>query len=116
MIQMTEPLTTLKALAAEDAELAAGLVELFLAQAPEFMLDMTRRQQARDFAGLKVTAHTFKGVALNLGFVQLGQALKALELAAVAADSQQIAVLLHQIKQEFAGLVPGLRGYRFVSR
>lgn len=93
-------LSYLESLAKEDRELVTNLVALFENQAPEFCTELGTllRQQAAEET--KKSAHTFKGVCLNLGLNDLAQLCKSLEDAALSRQFEESFTLLARLESE----------------
>jgi HPt (histidine-containing phosphotransfer) domain-containing protein len=102
-------LSYLESLAEEDQNLVSGLVDLFAAQAPEFCDEIKALLEQRRAEEAKRTAHTFKGVCLNLGLNELAELCKRLEDTALAGQFEDSLTLLQRLKRQLQETVPAMR-------
>lgn len=72
-------LQKLKSMIGGDAEDLAELVEDFLSSLPEQLATMHTAQDAQDWPGLRIAAHSCKSNARDLGATQLGALCATLE-------------------------------------
>lgn len=72
-------LTFLDTIANDDQDLALALSTMFIEQNQEFIETINTAIADKNDSLGKKTAHTFKGVCLNLGFEQTGALCKTLE-------------------------------------
>jgi len=95
----------------DDEELAAKIIEVFLADMPRQIEALRGYLQARDAAGAERQAHTIKGAATNLG----GKALQALafemEKAGNAGDLDGMTARLDELNATFAELKQTMQGH-----
>ena len=68
----------------DDRELAAAVLQAFLADAPLQLDQLRARLAEQDAPGARLCAHTLKGAAANVGGEALRQAASAIETAAAA--------------------------------
>lgn len=108
---MDTQLTFLHTLYEEDKNLVASLIEQFRKQSSEFILDMRTNLKQDDYANLKITAHTFKGMCLNLGFQTVGNLLKELELCAHTEHGSHSSDKLEHIQIEINQLLMALQHF-----
>jgi signal transduction histidine kinase/CheY-like chemotaxis protein/HPt (histidine-containing phosphotransfer) domain-containing protein len=71
---------------ADDEELLATLIDMFVADAPNYLTEIDVALEARDWNRLTRAAHTLKGVLATFSARRGETAAKALEIAAKACD------------------------------
>ncbi|KAF1067512.1 MAG: hypothetical protein GAK45_01639 [Pseudomonas citronellolis] len=92
----------LQALQDVMAEEFPQLLETFIADSEERLASLRSGLAEADGAGLRLTAHSFKGSCGNMGAPVLVSLCKQVEDAARQDDLAQVAVLLEQLEREFA--------------
>lgn len=81
-------LSYLENMSGGSKELIKEMVEIFVAQIPEFILDMKNFLEKKDYQSLGLLAHKAKSSVAIMGMEELAQDLKDFEL--LAKDEQGI--------------------------
>jgi HPt (histidine-containing phosphotransfer) domain-containing protein len=72
---------------ADDEELLATLIDMFIAEAPNYLAEIDNALQAADWPRLTRAAHTLKGVLATFSAMRGEACARALEIAAQGADA-----------------------------
>ena len=71
----------------DDEELLATLIDMFIAEAPNYLAEIDNALQAADWPRLTRAAHTLKGVLATFSAERGAASARALEIAANATDA-----------------------------
>ena len=71
----------------DDEELLATLIDMFIAEAPNYLAEIDNALQAADWPLLIRAAHTLKGVLATFSAERGAASARALEIAANAMDA-----------------------------
>ena len=86
---------------AGEPDPAAELIDLFLADTPSRLNAMGAAVRDSSASGLRVSAHSLKGTASNLGARRLAALCALLEAGAKAGDLTRAASLLAEVTEEY---------------
>jgi PAS domain S-box-containing protein len=103
--------TTLWERVAGDVDLLREIIELFLADCPERLLELHEALTHQDFPALARAAHRLKGALGNISANQALAAVRRVETAARAGDVQAATEALARLENELARLAPLLAVY-----
>ena len=87
------------------------LLHVFLDQVPEQLGEIESGLKAGDLKAAMRPAHTLKSSAATLGAISLSELLKAIEMGASAGNSEGLAELLIQAREEFKGVQASISAY-----
>ena len=96
---------------AGDADLLREIIELFLADCPERLLELHEALTHQDFPALARAAHRLKGALGNISANHALAAVRRVETAARAGDVQAATEALARLENELARLTPLLAVY-----
>ncbi len=100
-----DPLAILKAALGEGSpELAAGLMDLFIEDAPARLEALAKALNERDSEALRVAAHNLKGKAQTVGIKSIVTLAERLEDLARTGEWQGTEFLGRRLEDEFRGL------------
>jgi CheY-like chemotaxis protein len=91
-----------------DERLLAKVAGMFARKLPRLLDGLQKAHEGNEPAQLHAGAHSIVGAAQNLGALRLAQAAQALEQQSLAANQQEIPVLLGKVSQEVERLLPVL--------
>lgn len=87
-----------------DRDLAAELVTLFATDAARILAELDRALAARDMPAVRAAAHSLKGSALTVGFLQLAESARLIEEAAARGDV--VATRIEEVRGQAAAIDP----------
>jgi len=87
-----------------DVEFVCELVDIYMAEAPKMLQAIHDAISHKDFAALKMTAHTLKGSSLNLGAKRLGELCLELEKAGRAGETLPPIACIDELQKELETL------------
>ncbi len=97
----------------DNPELAAHVIRMFLNTCSEHLTDIRKAIRARDNPALTLTAHSLKGMALNVGAAAASDTAGALELLGrgrlQTEDLDRAEALFARLKEDIRQLIPVLR-------
>jgi len=93
-------------LVGDDPELVAGLVDVFLEEAPVRLAELSSGLERGDAVLLGRAAHTLKSNALTFGALELADLARRLELAARGGDLSEAQPLVTRIGLEWELVEP----------
>jgi HPt (histidine-containing phosphotransfer) domain-containing protein len=96
----------------EGGSLFADLVDLFLADAPAGILEISDAFAGNDLKTVALLAHRLKGSALTFGARKLGELCQGLELAGKAGELAKAQALFNQLTPECSRVSDALRAER----
>jgi HPt (histidine-containing phosphotransfer) domain-containing protein len=99
-------------LRAEGGTLFADIVDLFLADAPAGVREITDAFAGNDLKTVGLLAHRLKGSALTFGAHKLGEICQGLELAGKAGELSKAQALFTQLTPECSRVYDALRAER----
>lgn len=98
----------IESIASGDNEFMKELVDIFLAQIPEFISKMQSSLDAQDWQILAREAHTAKSSVLTFGMDDTGSLLKKIQLKAQADELVEIPDMVKQAIEQLEAAVPEL--------
>ena len=109
---MSVNFSRLQELADDDPALATMLIDMLLAQTPDFFVEMEGAVATQDPAVARSSAHTMKGVCLNLGLDELAALCKQMEEPGLSGDFTTYQRLLGEIKNTYTAQVSELESFK----
>lgn len=97
---------------ADEPELLAELIDIYLEDAPQRLAEMARGVQLGDWKLLERAAHTLKSASANIGALQLSGICKELELRARSEDRPACETLFDRSSRHFPAVELALREVR----
>ena len=102
----------IEAIAAGDNEFMTELIDIFLAQIPEFISKMNSSLKEQDWKELAREAHTAKSSVLTFGMDETGTLLKSIQLKAEANDLAELPTMIKEATQQLEAVTPELHEFK----
>ena len=99
----------LDSMAFGDSAFKKELIEIFLAQVPEFISNMKRLYSEGDTKNLAKEAHTAKSSVMVFGMDGTGSALKKIQLLATKGETQELSSLISEVENDMNSAAIQLR-------
>jgi HPt (histidine-containing phosphotransfer) domain-containing protein len=96
----------------DDHEFLAELVDIFLAQIPDFVDKMNKELSAQNWSKLAREAHTAKSSAMTFGMEKTGVLLKTIQLRCEENKPESLPSLVQQAIEQLEGAVPELQQFK----
>lgn len=84
----------LRNITGNDPEFVREVVQLFLQQLPELVLNLKAALKSQEAEALKRSAHTLKGASRNIGALRLGAFCEKIESNSISYDTSNINELI----------------------
>jgi HPt (histidine-containing phosphotransfer) domain-containing protein len=94
---------------ADDEELLATLIDMFVADAPKYLAEIDTALQAADWPLLRRAVHTLKGVLATFSARRGAACARALETAIQAADVAECSRLAAQARIEVEAFLQAIK-------
>ena len=91
-----------------DNEFLMELVDIFLAQIPDFISKMKSSLEMNDWPVLAREAHTAKSSVLTFGMEETGILLKSIQLKVDAKELKEVPDMVSQAFQQMEAAIPEL--------
>ena len=95
-----------------DQDLAIRLIDIFVAQAPDFIEQLGEAVAARDAGSIRKAAHWLKAASANVGAKPLSEQCQLMQLYAMDHDYARIDILFEDIKTKSDDVVSWLTDIR----
>ena len=95
-----------------DQDLAIRLIDIFVAQAPEFIRKLGDAVAARDGDGIRKTAHWLKAASANVGAKHMSDQCQLMQLYAMDEEYARIDILFEDIKAKSEDVLSWLADIR----
>ena len=96
----------------DDPGLLTELIDLFLADAPTYMVMLREAIESDDPAAMERAAHTLKSSSANIGALQLSELCRELEAAGRGQCVSGSAVIYQRTEQHYRDVCSALEGLR----
>jgi HPt (histidine-containing phosphotransfer) domain-containing protein len=96
----------------DDPAFLRELIDVFLEDVPQRIIEVEKALAASDAVLLTRAAHTIKGSCSNFGAAGLGQVAQKMELQGKAAAFADAAATLPALRSEFSLVAEALKQYR----
>lgn len=90
------------AMLADDVDLLAEVIAVFLETVPELLRELEAALSARDYREVERLAHGVKGAALNVHALRIRQRAAEVEASAQTKDGKSIIAQFHELRDEMA--------------
>lgn len=94
-------LDTLISIGSEDSMIMISLIDMFKEQAPVLMNELRTTIDRGEAMKSKNTAHTLKGVCINLGLEPIATVCKSIEKSVLDNDFNNANLLLDELEQKY---------------
>lgn len=95
-----------------DHEFLTELVDIFLAQIPDFVDKMNTNLEAEHWLQLAREAHTAKSSAMTFGMDETGVLLKNIQLRCEANELDEVPKMVKQAVGQLEGAIPELEQFK----
>ena len=99
-------------ISAGDGEFLVELIDIFLAQIPDFVAKMKAELEAKNWLKLAREAHTAKSSAMTFGMDETGVLLKNIQLNCEANDLELVPKMTKQAIEQLEAAIPELKKFK----